>query len=150
MPGQKLTKGKEMVQTLTNTQIIVLIGDCYTCSTPVYAPSIIERKAREKGAGWYCVNGHATVFSETTTKENERLKRELAGAQEFANGMSSRLTEARKTHEVAMKKIGGRLGAATKKLNRVANGVCPQCKRSFANLQKHMQSKHFHAMPDIS
>lgn len=33
-------------------------------------------------------------------------------------------------------------GVVTRTRNRIANGVCPCCDRSFTNLQRHMASKH--------
>lgn len=40
------------------------------------------------------------------------------------------------------RRLAAQRGVTTRLKNRVANGVCPCCNRTFANLQRHMSTKH--------
>jgi hypothetical protein len=107
-------------------------GTCYTCGVPVYGPEIRYKAARDKGASWYCINGHATVFRESETdllrKQLERATKEKEWAEQAA-----------KTARHAESTAKGKLKAQTE---RVKNGVCPCCNRTFQNLGRHMATKH--------
>lgn len=103
-----------------------------------------EKKStlRETGDNFYCPNGHAQHYTESTEqkhkKEVDRLNRLIAtkeGRQQWALdqlGASERSNSALR-------------GAVTRKknqLNKVKNGVCPCCNRFFKNLHRHMAGQH--------
>ena len=90
-------------------------------------------EGRQKtGKDFYCFNGHCRVFRDTTEKklqrdlDRERQVREAAEAR--AGKAEQNLAQVTKAHR--------------KMRERVMNGVCPCCNRSFANLREHMKSEH--------
>ena len=74
--------------------------------------------------------------------ENARLRREL----EQANGIRTNLEGDVAWEQREKGRIGAELratkGVVTKIRRRVANGVCPCCKRHFVNLKRHMSGQH--------
>jgi len=65
----------------------------------------------------------------------EKLRGRLASTQDMLNTV--REDRDRKEHQRR-----GEKAAKTRIKNRIANGVCPCCQRSFKNLHSHMQNKH--------
>lgn len=95
---------------------------CAACGMEFGAPEDWVSRRREDHASFYCPAGHAQQFLAET--DAEKLRKELARR-------SADLVEAQ-----------ARAVAAEKKLARVAHGVCPKCKRSFRELERHMATKH--------
>lgn len=77
---------------------------------------------RDDHGSFYCPMGHSNIFPGKS--EAEKLREELA------KEISRRSTAEHEKEKVE------------KKLNRVANGVCPDCNRSFTNIRRHMKTKH--------
>lgn len=89
----------------------------------------------------YCEGGQSYCFK----SDLEKAKEELQRAQEEIDRSRRRLND----KEIRIKHLEnsviaekGHKTRLKKKLQRVENGVCPDCNRSFQNLQKHMKSKH--------
>lgn len=117
----------------------VSAGCCLTCGVEILLPQGFHDQAlklREKRS-FFCCNGHSQHFIGET--EAERLQRELKKSRaetELAHEMRKRdLND-------AGRKIAAARGEVTKIKNRVGNGVCPCCRRSFQNLMRHMKTKH--------
>lgn len=83
---------------------------------------------------WYCPscgsNRHFTGDSEET-----KLKKQL----ETERNTNKFL---RKQNETERNRTRAQKGAKTRIINRVKNGVCPCCNRTFKQLAKHMENKH--------
>ena len=110
------------VETLT---IETVEMECGECGVLFWVTRAFYRERRNRKLGWCCPNGHSRVFRES---EVDALKREL---------------------EEERSKLAGaqfELMAAEKKVRRLEkrakNGVCPCCHRQFAQLTRHMKSKH--------
>lgn len=118
-------------------QISVQLEDhvCGECGIPYAAPDYFWKERMRDGKGFSCPNGHSRVFSETEAtklkREVERLKSEV----EWQRGRAAQKDKAL----IAQK---GLTTKAKKQLARVENGVCPECNRTFANIARHMQTKH--------
>lgn len=99
---------------------------------------MIER-FRQKGTTFYCINGHPQSYTETENaalkKQLEQQKAETERERLAANSARAIAETARKAERIAR----GKLKAQTE---RVKNGVCPCCTRSFTNLRRHMETKH--------
>lgn len=89
------------------------------------------RRLRD-GGNFYCPNGHSLHYIETEVdrlkKENQNLQNRTKWAEQEA--------DAAKREKTAIK------GQLTKTRNRIANGVCPCCHRTFKQLAAHMDNKH--------
>lgn len=95
------------------------IVECASCCMAFAVPARFVQDRRADHQTFYCPRGHWNHYSQKT--EAEILREEL----ESAKVEQRRLLEA-----------GCRLS------KRVLNGVCPCCNRHFANVQRHIRSKH--------
>lgn len=121
--------------TFQNIETFTIIK-CCTCDIPFGVPVSWKKKRRALRDVFHCPNGHRQHFTGKT--ENECLRERLIHAEANEKFHRSRASAAEKT-AAAYK------GLATKrkkKLNRVQEGVCPCCNRTFQNLARHMASKH--------
>lgn len=89
---------------------------------------------------WYCPNGHGRAWLGESTEE--KLKRELRQARDdkrfYMDLSSQRYDEA----EAAKRSAAARKGVITRMKNRALAGGCVFCRRNFANVAKHMETKH--------
>lgn len=83
---------------------------------------------------FWCPNGHSQHFtSESEAEKNARLLREEQDRHKRTLARENELLQEK--------------NKLAKKLQRVDNGVCPECKRTFQNLARHMACKHNKAVP---
>lgn len=114
----------------------VVIDDCCVCGVVHAIPRVMWNNARNKGGYWYCPNGHHIGWDKKDSQsENDKLRGEVAELQ-------GRVERERMRTEAAKRETAAAKGQVTKIKNRVGNGVCPCCQRSFTNLRRHMDSKH--------
>jgi hypothetical protein len=114
-------------------------GPCPSCGVEVVVPSNLLSALRSNKREFFCVNGHPQSFRE---REVDRLQRQLEieqaarrRAEELRQAALAEAETARRGAAVA----SGRLRALKQ---RVKNGVCPCCHRSFVQLQRHIATKH--------
>lgn len=121
----------------------VSCGGCCVCGVPIILENQFYRGKKEKHDNFYCPNGHAQHFPQKT--EIEKLREELAQKDKYLQNAQKRTEWAEQAARQAreQKDKAERSRAAYKgQLTRVKNGVCPCCRRNFANLRKHMATKH--------
>lgn len=96
-------------------------------------------RMKETGNFFYCPAGHRQHYTESEItklkKQIEQKERELTSAREWSNSL-------RKQRDTAERKASAQKGVVTRIKNRIHNGVCPCCKRHFANLERHMKNQH--------
>lgn len=109
------------------------VGPCCRCGITIVMPQHFANKRREDHADFHCPNGHAQHFPG---------KSELEKAQDLLATERRWREQANKDRDAALKRESAAKGQVTKIKNRVGNGVCPCCNRSFTNLQRHMHTKH--------
>lgn len=82
---------------------------------------------------WFCPNGHTRHFSGPS--EADKLRAELERKEQMLAAANSRATTAETERQ--------QVGRAHKRMReRVMNGVCPCCNRTFQNLMSHMKTEH--------
>jgi len=109
---------------------------CANCGIVFAFPEHNMDKFRENHNTFYCPNGHGNVFKGRT--EAERLRDELKRKeQELAHTVERKLQA-----ENALATSNRSNVRMRNKLNRVKNGVCPCCNRSFKDLHDHMKTQH--------
>lgn len=127
-----------MTMTVVETLTKISCGEC----GGVYA--IGERYRQQchtEGTCWTCPYckiswGYANNSENARLKdENERLQRHLGYANEAVEYHRKESDHFRASRNAVK-------GVLTKVKRRVANGVCPCCKRTFANLHEHMKQQH--------
>lgn len=117
------------------------VTECCNCSITFGIPVQLQQRARENpNIWWYCPNGHHQHYPGKTeaAKVQEQLDREK---RRNAN-LTSRLdqTQAERDHQAAVAR--GYKGALAKTKKRIGRGVCPCCNRHFADVERHMATKH--------
>ena len=124
-------------QTFVSTLTVL---NCANCGIAFGITSDFEKRRRDDHEGFFCPKGHSNVFNGKS--EADKLKDRLKEKEESIEWYSKRVTGlhteiTKKNHEIRAQKA-----AKTKILNRVKNGICPCCNRTFQDLQKHFKSKH--------
>ena len=118
-------------QTYTGT---LYLQDCIECGISFGVPKSFDRERREDEKSFSCPNGHEQFYTEGTST---RLKRELEQAE-------GRLIAAEDQRDATQRTLRTTRGHLTRVRNRIANGVCPCCRRTFDDLHAHMLTEHPH------
>lgn len=108
-------------------------GPCANCGIEVVLPRHLCAERRRDHKSFYCPNGHSLSFQSET--EEERLKKRLAAKEQAAERYLQEIDRLSRSRDAYK-------GKMTEIKNRISNGVCPCCKRSFTNVRRHMASKH--------
>jgi len=74
--------------------------------------------------------------------EEDRLKKKIESLNNRVTDTEQRAIYHAKEAEHFRKSRDGMKGAMVRTHNRIKNGVCPCCQRTFQNLLKHMATKH--------
>lgn len=82
---------------------------------------------------FYCPNGHSQAYTGKT--EEQKLREQLEAAQRAKIRTREALDQERRSHAATK-------GVLTKTRKRAVHGVCPGCKRSFANVAAHVANQH--------
>ena len=105
---------------------------CETCGLHFRVEKVWHDHRLRTGSSFRCPNGDSLAYEETAV---DRLKKELAAKE-------VELARQRVRAERSERQLVAARGQVTKIKNRVGNGVCPCCRRSFQNLQRHMGNQH--------
>jgi hypothetical protein len=100
-----------------------------TCGIPFAIPEDLNQQLLAAKKSVYCPLGHQWHYSGKT--DAERLQEERQRHQATKDLLAAEERSHRATR-----------GALTKTRARAANGVCPCCHRHFANVERHVKSKH--------
>jgi len=106
---------------------------CITCGITFAVPETYQRWLIEKHKTFYCPNGHDMYYPSET--EAEKLRRKLRAQEKRTEEL-----EAENWH--LTKQRDGTLDRLAKLKKRVNAGVCPYCRRHFANVERHINCKH--------
>lgn len=124
--------------TMTHTLELEAIT-CGSCGIPFALEDHHLRMLRQTGKGFYCPSGCGISYNKS---ENQRLKSQLEQEQARVASERARREEAERASDYFRKSRDGVRGALAKVKKRVVHGVCPCCTRNFANLGRHMETKH--------
>lgn len=122
--------------------IRIELGDivqCCQCGVAFSFDETLHGRRYKDGKLFWCPNGHQQHYGDTEAK---RLRRELEAKEAEVEHQRKRIQWAQKATENEKNRHRGTKGVLTKTRKRVSNGVCPCCKRMFANLARHMKCKH--------
>ena len=117
----------------TYTETVVLQEDtCKSCGITFAVPQRFLEGLQQTGGYYYCPNGHKWGWGES---EAQRLRKQLESEQKRSKQMEIEVMHVKDQLEASEREM-------KRRQKRVANGVCPCCNRSFAQLQRHMKTKH--------
>lgn len=106
--------------------------ECCSCGIVFGVPNFWEESRRKSGRDFYCPNGHCMTFGES---EADCLRKQLE--------MEKRRTDQARREASEAHIEAQEAGAKYKRIrDRVKNGVCPCCNRTFQNLASHMKTEH--------
>ncbi len=125
------------VHTYTNVLDVI---ECCSCHMDFAMQQNFKRDCKRDHRTFYCPAGHSNYYPGQSDVEKERQARIRAEA---------RAAQAEDRTEVARRQTAAAKGQVTKIKNRVKNGVCPFCSRTFANLAAHMETKHSEDAPHV-
>lgn len=106
---------------------------CPVCGISYGVPQWWIDDKKNSHQTFYCPNGHARYYPG---------KSELETAREQLENAQCELGKERSRRRAAEKDLDGALATITKLNKRAMAGVCPHCHRHFANVERHMKSKH--------
>ncbi len=121
-----------MTLQVTTTYTVI---DCFKCGCLFAVPDQVQEELVRTGRSFFCMNGHEQHYTKSTASE---LKKE----RERNASLIARLDQVRADRDSLERSRSALKGQVTKIRNRVANGVCPCCNRTFPDLAAHMQTKH--------
>lgn len=111
----------------------MVLEECCDCHI-TFAVTTTFQKARQKDHNsFYCPMGHSQYYSNQS--EEEKLRNQLRIEREYKE-------EYREERDRLKGSLIATKGHQTRLRKRIANGVCPCCKRNFKNLAGHMKSQH--------
>jgi len=106
---------------------------CCSCGMVFAMTQDFTRRRLKDQKYFYCPAGHHQHYTGET--EASKLKRKLQLAQQQAQLEQQAAIQARIERDASNRKYG-------RIRNRVKNGVCPCCHRTFQNMARHMATKH--------
>jgi hypothetical protein len=112
---------------------------CCNCFTHFAMDKDLNQRLRSTGGTFYCPNGHGQVYTES---EVQRLQKQLNSTKKQLTWAEEIATRARLEAKTVKREKAAIKGQLTKTRNRIANGVCPCCHRTFKQLAAHMNNKH--------
>ena len=115
-------------------QQILKTETCCNCSMLFAVPEEFNRHRRQDHALFYCPAGHAQHYP-AGNSDNDRLRKDLERERQVRESAEARAGNAEQ-HLAQVTR------AHRKMRDRVMNGVCPCCNRSFGNLREHMRTEH--------
>ena len=120
-----------MTSTFIRVELVHVTSCC--CRIEFGIPRDFYDDCNNYGTSFHCPKcGNSMVFREPETK---RLRKEIKILNNKVNNADRQRREAENQKNAARK-------SHRKMRDRVKNGVCPCCNRSFENLLNHMRSKH--------
>lgn len=125
-------------ETMRDTSTLV-VKTCGKCGIRFAIPQYFDQENFENKRGWHCPNGHSRVYRET---EAGRLRKELANSKRDTSYWLERSREEERTVRNVRRSNRALKGVVTRTKNRISNGVCPCCNRTFKALARHMTTKH--------
>ena len=115
-------------RTVEMTQLTCWCGTPFSCPQTLYNEHFAHHRTKI-----YCPQGHSVTYGEKSEVEQARAELEAE---------RRRTTRLRAEKDQVEASLRAQKGVNTKLRKRVANGVCPCCKRTFKNLARHMEGQH--------
>ena len=115
-----------------SADIKLVTHECFRCHIIFAMPKFLDERAQKFGDTFYCPNGHGAIYTES---EVFKLKHQL----EATEADREIYRQQRDDTLILLSKKNKEIQRIQK---RIHAGVCPECKRHFVNLERHMQGKH--------
>ena len=121
---------------ITFNGTVYIWTQCGSCGVWYVVPKIMRDNHYRKGGFSHCPSGHAWGWREGQAPSDfDKLRRERDRLQQDAARLNDEIEVQRRRADVAEKRT-------LQIRRRAVAGVCPCCNRTFANVQRHMKTKH--------
>jgi hypothetical protein len=129
---------------------VTIVGlQCANCSMPFGISQHFMKERRDDHKSFSCPNGHSNFYPGKSDLEVVQAERDAA--RELAQRERRRRELATQEAEHQKRRVAAAKGRITRMKNRIANGVCPCCNRSFSALREHMRNEHpDFKLPDLA
>lgn len=126
-----------MSKSVFTDEVVLVTETCCACGTVFAMERELNKMCREKGErkSFYCPNGHGQHYTKGVEDELRELKDQLKREQKNTAWWKNEA-------EAKARSLAATKGVLTRTKNRIHNGVCPCCNRSFVNLARHMKNQH--------
>ena len=114
---------------------------CGECGGTYAINERYRAQKQQKGGYWTCPYCKCS-WGFGDQSENARLKRELEAERKRTQWAQQEARNQRSRADHAEYRERAQKAAKTRIKNRVANGVCPCCNRTFQDLAAHMKTNH--------
>lgn len=116
------------------------IETCCACGMLFAMTEDFQQRRINDHASFYCPAGHSQSYTGKT--EAEKLREELTKTQRSLKVAKADYESEYSARRAAERSLIATKGVLTRTKNRIANGVCPCCQRTFSNLSEHMHMEH--------
>ncbi len=127
-----------------NTWVTLEAETCCNCGMVFGIAADFRRRLlnEKRGTSFFCPAGHSQHYAGKS--EADRLRAELAAKELEVAAERERVETWKRTADHAARSAAASRGHANRIRKRVQHGVCPCCNRTFANVARHMGTKHPH------
>lgn len=130
-------------QTILTTENVTVVYEreyCKSCQNAFYYSGARKSYNMNDGGSFWCPYcGTKWTYREG---EKERLKAERERLQKQLAVKTTELDQVKAEADRQKRRAAAQFGQNTKLRKQIAGGICPCCRRPFANLMRHMQNQH--------
>jgi hypothetical protein len=112
--------------------IVLVETDCAVCDVVFAVPTSLQTTLKQTGERFFCPRGHGLSYADN---EVTQLRKQV-------DGLRTKLVHAEDQRQATVRELQQARADADRQRKRVAAGVCPCCKRTFANVARHMKGQH--------
>lgn len=128
-----------VVDTIGEVQVTLEVCICLTCGVVHAVPKALLDEKRKSSGGYHCPNGHTQGW---WTSEADKLREKLKDAERDREWFRDAEQLARQSLAAAESSRRAYKGQVTRLRKRAIAGVCAFCNRHFANVERHVNTKH--------
>lgn len=128
-----------MSATFVVNQTLVAVN-CAKCAVLFALPETWDKQFRTDHQNFFCPAGHHNYYPGET--DEEKLRKQVAQLQTNLEHKEARICSLREQRAALERSRAALRGVHTRTCNRIKNGVCPCCHRTFSNLLGHMKTEH--------
>ena len=122
--------------TYINAGVQLEVVNCWSCGCMFALSADLKNNMMSREETLYCPKGCRLSLGEPHWKK--KLERALKSEEYYKESAARNREHAQKTE----RKLTATRGVVTRFKNRISRGVCPCCDLSFADLERHMKTKH--------
>jgi hypothetical protein len=130
-----------MVDQARNLLVSLTAVDCCQCGYTIWMADTFIAALKNNKNSFHCTSC-GTKQGWHNASEADRLKIRLEAAEKQLAFARNNAASERDAREHTERRLVAQRGVVTRIKNRVGNGVCPCCTRSFGDLKRHMANKH--------